>query len=77
MTAAGEARELAEKVLEAEEKSFALGRSDSLDVLNAQAALAAAERDEVLAQTDYAIAAANLFRVEGILVEQKGITFAR
>jgi len=76
MTATIEARELAEKVLAAEEKSFTLGRSDSLDVLNAQAALAAAERDEVFAQTDYAIATANLFRVEGILLERKGITFA-
>jgi len=75
MAAARQARELAERVLQAEEKSFSLGRSDSLDVLAAQGALASAERDEVLAQTDYAIAAANLLRVEGILLEQKGITF--
>ncbi len=70
------ARELAAEVLRAEERSFTLGRSDSLDVLEAQAALAAAERDEVRAGADYEIALANLSRVQGTLLERKGVRVA-
>ncbi len=66
-------RELAQQVVDAEEKSFTLGRSNSRDVLDAQASLATAERDEVRARVDQAIALANLYRVQGVLVEKKGI----
>jgi len=70
---AQEARRLARQLLDGEETSFTLGRSDSLDVLVAQASLASAERDEIRARTDRAIALANLFRVQGILIEKKGV----
>ncbi|MBT3374618.1 MAG: TolC family protein [Lentisphaerae bacterium] len=73
--ASGKARRLAATLLEAEEKSFSLGRSDSLDVLNAQAALAAAERDEIRGLVDHAIAYANLFRVQGNFLQAKGIAW--
>jgi outer membrane protein len=63
-------------VLSAEEKSFSLGRSNSLDVLTAQSNLASAQRDEARAHADYAIALANLFRVEGTLLERKGVAIA-
>jgi outer membrane protein TolC len=76
MTSAAEARALAAQLLEAEEKSFSLGRSDSLDVLNAQAAFASAERDEVRARTDYATALAALFRAQGDFLSQRGIAFS-
>ncbi|MHC4592570.1 MAG: TolC family protein, partial [Planctomycetota bacterium] len=72
---AQEARQLAESLLKAEEKSFSLGRSDSLDVLNAQSSLASAERDEVRARADYATALANLFRVQGDFLDAKAIPF--
>lgn len=75
IAAAREARGLAERVLRDEEVSFSLGRSTSLDVLGAQTALASAERDEVRARADYAIALAALFRAEGNLLERKGIAF--
>jgi len=70
---AQESRRLAQDVLRAEEKSFRLGRSDSLDVLVAQEALATAERDEARARADYVIALANLFRAQGTLLEEKGV----
>ena len=72
---ATDALKLATDLLTAEEKSFALGRSDSLDVLNAQAALAAAQRDEVRARTDHATALANLLRAQGNLPEARNITW--
>ncbi|MHC4592321.1 MAG: TolC family protein, partial [Planctomycetota bacterium] len=72
---AEEARQLAESLLKAEEKSFSLGRSDSLDVLNAQSSLASAERDELRARADYATALANLFRVQGDFLDAKAIPF--
>jgi len=71
------ARELAERLLEAEQKSFTLGRSDSLDVLAAQEALGRAETAEARAQADHATALARLFAVQGNLLERKGIAFAR
>jgi outer membrane protein TolC len=72
---AHEARILAESLLRAEERSYSLGRTESLDVLTAQEALATAERDEVRAQTDCVVALANLFRVQGVLLDKKGIQF--
>lgn len=75
-TRAVEARDLAERLLRSEEKSFDLGLSDGLDVLSAQQDLAAAERDEVGARTDYAAALAGLFRAQGDLLECKGISLS-
>lgn len=66
-------RELAEELLVAEEKSFKLGRSTSLDVLNAQQALAQAEREEVRARVAYATALGNLHAVRGDYLETKQI----
>lgn len=71
---AGRARDLATHLLAAEERSFNLGRSDSLDVLNAQSSLAAAERDLLRARTDYVTAAAGLLRMQGNLLEARGVT---
>lgn len=70
---ARQSRELAEELLEAEEKSFQLGRSTSLDVLNAQQALAQAEREEVRARVAYATALGNLHAVRGDYLEAKGL----
>jgi outer membrane protein TolC len=67
------ALEFARELLDKENKAFAAGSSDSTDVLNAQGSLASAERDEVGARTDYAIALAALFRAQGDLLERKGI----
>jgi len=76
MASAAVARALSRRLLEAEEKSFNLGRAESFNVLDAQASLAASERDEVRARSDYAIAVANLYRVRGDLLNVKGIAFA-
>jgi outer membrane protein TolC len=70
---ARESLEFATRLLRAEDKSFNLGRSDSTDVLTAQAALADAERDEVRARTDYAVALAALLAAQGNFLEAKGI----
>jgi outer membrane protein TolC len=74
---ARQARELAERLLEAEEKSFSLGQSDSKDVLDAQQAVAVAERDEARARADFATAVANLLRAQGTLLQARGVAFAR
>jgi outer membrane protein TolC len=74
---ARQSRDLAQELLTAEEKSFRLGRSDSLDVLNAQAALATAEREELRARTAYATALAALYAVRGDLIEKKGVQTPR
>ena len=71
-----EARALAAELLTAEEKSFTLGRSDSLDVLTAQQALATAERDEARATVDLMLAYADLLRLRGDLPEERGIEIA-
>ncbi len=73
ITRAVEARELAEQLLKAEERSFDLGLSDALDLLSAQQDLAAAERDEIGARTDYASALAALYRAQGDLLQRKGV----
>ncbi len=75
-TTAIEARQLATDVLAARDKMFSLGRSqDNLEVLRAQESLANAERDVIRAQADHAIALANLYRVQGVLLEKRGIAF--
>ena len=73
ITTAEEARQLADQVEKAEEKSFSLGRSDSLDVLTAQSNLAIAQSNEARARADYATSLANLFKVEGTLLRRKGV----
>jgi outer membrane protein TolC len=70
---AKQSRELASELLTAEEKSFKLGRSTSLDVLNAQQSLAQAEREVVRAHTAYATALGNLHAVRGDYLEAKKI----
>ena len=70
---AAQSRALAAELLQAEERSFNLGRSDSLDVLNAQAALATSERDEVRARVSYATALANLHAVRGDFLQVKAL----
>ena len=69
--------QLARDLLQAEEKSFRLGRSTSLDVLDAQQALAAAEREEVRARVTYATAVSYLLVVRGDFLERKGVSLDR
>ncbi|NLW50487.1 MAG: TolC family protein [Candidatus Brocadiaceae bacterium] len=68
------ARELARDLLNKETRAYEVGDSDSTDVLDAQAALANAERDEVGARTDYVTALAALWAAQGDLLERKGIS---
>jgi outer membrane protein TolC len=73
LAASREARELAAALLLAEEKSFRIGRSSSLDVLDAQQALASAEREEVRARVTFATALSYLYIVRGDYLEAKGL----
>jgi outer membrane protein TolC len=73
LAATRQSRELAAELLRAEEKSFRIGRSSSLDVLDAQQALAAAEREEVRARVTYATALSGLHVVRGDFLEAKGL----
>jgi outer membrane protein TolC len=68
-----QSRELAAALLQAEEKSFRIGRSSSLDVLDAQQALAAAEREEVRARVAFATALSYLHVARGDFLEAKGL----
>lgn len=70
---ARQSRDLASELLTAEEKSFQLGRSTSLDVLDAQQALAQAEREEIRARIAYATALGNLYAVRGDYLVAKKI----
>ena len=70
---AQQSRELAADLLQGEEKSFRLGRSSSLDVLDAQQALASAEREEARAKVAYATSLSLLFAVRGDFVAAKGL----
>ncbi|MBT7162171.1 MAG: TolC family protein [Victivallales bacterium] len=70
---ARQSRELADELLTAEGKSFKLGRSTSLDVLDAQQSLAQAEREEVRARIAYAAALGNLYAVRGDYLVAKKI----
>ena len=76
LAATRQSRELAAELLRAEEKSFRLGRSSGLDVLAAQQALGAAEREEVRAKVTYATALSALHVVRGDFLEAKGLTAA-
>jgi len=67
------ARELAAKKLEAEEKKFSVGRSTSLDVLQAQEDLAIAERNETAAIIDYNISLSELDQAVGATLEANDI----
>lgn len=73
LAATRQSRDLAGELLQAEEKSFRLGRSSSLDVLAAQQALAAAEREEVRSKVTYATALSALHVVRGDFLEAKGL----
>lgn len=73
LAAARQSRELAAALLQAEEKSFRIGRSSSLDVLDAQASLAAAEREEVRARVAFATALSYLYVVRGDFLEARGL----
>ena len=59
---------LAERVVEAEQRQFDLGLRTSTDVLDAQAALAAARSAEVRAVTDYQIALVDIAYATGTLL---------
>ena len=74
IASATQSGEHAQALLAAEEKSFKLGRSTSLDVLDAQASLASAEREVVRAQVSHAIAYSYLLSVRGDFIEAKRIS---
>jgi len=71
--ASRQSRELAATLLQAEEKSFRIGRSSSLDVLDAQESLASAEREELRARVTFATALSYLYVVRGDFLEAKGL----
>jgi len=68
-----EATRLARARLEAEEKKFSVGRSTSLDVLEAQEDLAIAERNETSAVIDFVKSLVALEVSKGTLLEESGI----
>jgi outer membrane protein TolC len=73
---ARDSRDLAAEVLALRDRSFQLGRlTDNLEVLRAQETLANAERDLTRAEVDHAIALANLYRAQGVLLDRRGIAF--
>ncbi|MCX8044560.1 MAG: TolC family protein [Desulfobacterota bacterium] len=64
---------LAQEKLKAEEKKYNVGMSTAHDVLEFQEDLAKAESTLAFAETSYNKALANLFRVQGTLLEEKGL----
>lgn len=69
------ARVLAEKKLDAETERFNVGLSTTKNVLDFQKDLATAEGNELSAITDYNKSLANLEKVRGTSLEQRGIVF--
>jgi outer membrane protein len=65
--------ELQQKKLDAEQKKFANGMSTSFEVLTFQNDLADAELSEIRARLDYIKALASLERVQGTLLEARGL----
>ena len=66
-------RELQEQTLQAEIEKFRLGRSTVLLVTQAQRDLLSAQIGEVQARTAYLKSIVNLYRLEGSLLERRGI----
>lgn len=64
---------LAQEKLKAEEKKYSVGMSTAHDVLEFQEDLAKAESTLAFAETSYSKAIANLARVQGTLLEEKGL----
>jgi len=71
------ARKLAEKTLEAEEKRLDVGLSTNYTVLQYQRDLARAKSNEIRAIIDYNLALAELDRVLGTTLDNKGIQFSQ
>jgi len=65
---------LAQEKLKAEEKKYSVGMSTAHDVLEFQEDLAKAESSLIFAKTGYNKSIANLMRVKGVLIEEKGLT---
>ncbi len=65
---------LANEKLKAEEKKYKVGMSTTHDILEFQEDLAKAESNLAYAQTEHRKAVANLARVKGVLLEEKGLT---
>ncbi|MCP4715032.1 MAG: TolC family protein, partial [Deltaproteobacteria bacterium] len=64
---------LSQEKLKAEEKKYKVGMSTAHDVLEFQEELSKAESTLARAQTEYSKAKANLGRVMGVMLEQKGL----
>jgi outer membrane protein TolC len=71
------ARKLAEKNLKAEEKRLDVGLSTNYTVLQYQRDLARAKSNEIRAIIDYNLALAELDRVLGTTLDNKGIQFSQ
>jgi len=65
---------LANEKLNAEEKKYKVGMSTTHDILEFQEDLSKAESNLAYAQTEHRKAIANLARVKGVLLEEKGLT---
>ncbi len=65
---------LAKEKLKAEEKKYEVGMSTTHDVLEFQDDLADAESTLAFARTEHAKSAADLARVKGVLLEEKGLS---
>ena len=74
ITAAGSARTLQERTLQAEVRKFENGLSTNFEVLTFQTDLQQAESAEVLARTDYLKALAEIKRARGTLLADYGLT---
>jgi outer membrane protein TolC len=68
-----EARIYAEAALDAEQKTYAVGKATTFEVLQYQSALTAARGQEIRALANYEEALANLAAQEGSTLEQNGI----
>ncbi len=67
-------RRLAEEKLKAEEKKYRVGMSTTHDLLEFQDDLAKAESTLAFAQSEHSKSLANLSRIMGVLLENKGLT---
>jgi HAE1 family hydrophobic/amphiphilic exporter-1 len=68
-----QARIYAEEALDAEQKTYAVGKATTFEVLQYQTALTTARGQEIRALANYEEALANLAAQEGSTLEQNGI----
>ena len=74
MAATAATRRLQEQKVQSETEKFRLGKSTSLLVAQAQRDLVASQISEVQAAVSYLKAFVEIYRLEGSLLERRGIT---